>query len=68
LLRPPLPIWCAFAIEERVANATNLSLEVGGTTALGAWLLRLPLVKGTVLRQIQAEVDHIKASMEALYN
>lgn len=68
LLRPPLPIWCAFAIEERVADATSLSLEVGGTTALGAWLLRLPLVKGTVLRQIQAEVDHIKASMEAIYD
>ncbi|MFL7792721.1 MAG: hypothetical protein AB8I69_11315 [Anaerolineae bacterium] len=67
LLRPPLPIWCAFAIEERSADSTNLSLEVGGTTALGTWLLRLPLIKGTIRRQIQAEVDHIKASIEAIY-
>lgn len=66
LLRPPLPIWCAFCIIAKTADKTDLRLEVGGTTALGAWLLRLPLVRGTVQRQIQAEVDHIKVSMEAI--
>jgi hypothetical protein len=68
VLRPPLPIWCAFRISEGTADKTNLSLEVGGTATLGTWLLRLPLAKGVILRQIQAEVDHIKTSMESLYN
>jgi hypothetical protein len=68
LLRPPLPIWCAFRIIEKGIDATSLRLEAGGTAPLGAWLLRLPLIKGTIRRQIQAEVDHIKASMEAIYD
>jgi hypothetical protein len=68
LLRPPLPIWCAFRlIEETTDNTTNLHLEVGGTTSLGLWFLRLPLIKRTIQRQIQSEVDHIKASMEAVH-
>jgi hypothetical protein len=69
LLRPPLPIWCAFRlIEETADNTTNLHLEAGGTTSLGRWFLRLPLVKKTIQKQIQSEVDHIKASMEAVYD
>jgi hypothetical protein len=65
LIRPPLPIWCTFRLIERTDNTTNLHLEVGGTTSLGLWFLRLPLIKGTIQKQIQSEVDHIKASMEA---
>ena len=65
LLRPPLPIWGAFFIEKTSDNTTNLRLEVGGTTALGQCLLQLPLVQKTIQRQIQSEVEHIKASMEA---
>ena len=44
---------------------TVLSLDVGGTSRVGAWMLRLPPVRGAVRRQIRGEVEHIKASMEA---
>ena len=68
LLRPPLPIWCAFAIEKIADDVTNLRLEVGGTTSTGVQLLRLPLVIGAIQKQIQSEVDHIKASMGTAYD
>ena len=67
LLRPPLPIWCVFRLIEETGNTSDLRLEVGGTAPLGVWLLRLPLIKGTIQKQIQSEVDHIRASMEAVY-
>ncbi|MBN1812772.1 MAG: hypothetical protein JXA14_13130 [Anaerolineae bacterium] len=68
LLRPPLPIWCTFRLIEKTAdNTTNLHLEVGGTTSLGLWFLRLPLIKRNIQKQIQSEVDHIKVSMESIY-
>jgi len=66
LIRPPLPVWGAFAIEQANGATTHLRLEIGGTTRLGAWLLRLPLVNGAVQRQIRSEIQHIKASIEAL--
>ncbi len=69
LLRPSLPIWCAFRLIERTSdNTTHLRLEVGATTSLGSCFLRLPLIRGTIQRQIQSEVDHIKASMEAVHD
>jgi len=67
LIRPALAVWGAFVIGEAPGDNTNLSLEIGGTTCLGVWLLQLPLVGGTVQRQIRGEVEHIKASMEATY-
>jgi hypothetical protein len=67
LIRPALPVWGAFAIEEAPGDGTSLSLTIGGTTRLGARLLRLPLVRGAIRRQIRGEVEHIKASMEAIY-
>jgi hypothetical protein len=67
LVRPALPVWGAFVIEEMPSHNTSLSLEIGGTTRLGAWFLWLPLVRGAVRRQIHGEVEHIKASMEAIY-
>ena len=67
LIRPALPVWGAFAIEEAASGTTNLSLAIGGASRLGAWLLQLPLVSGAVRRQIRGEVEHIKASMEAIY-
>jgi hypothetical protein len=72
LLQPPLPIWGAFIIERRDADRVDqvdgviLHLDVGGTTELGRRILRLPLVHGAIQRQTQAEVEHIKASLEAL--
>ncbi len=66
LIRPPLPVWGAFAIQQANDATAHLRLEIGGTTRLGAWLLRLPLVNGAIHRQIRAEVQHIQASIEAL--
>jgi hypothetical protein len=67
LIRPALPVWGTFVIEEAPGDNTDLSLEIRGTTRLGAWFLRLPLVRGAVRRQIRGEVEHVKASMEAIY-
>ena len=67
LIRPALPVWGAFAIEEVPGNDTSLSLAIGGTTRLGARLLRLPLVRGAIRQQIRGEVEHIKASMQDVY-
>ncbi len=67
LVRPALPVWGAFIMEEAPSDNTTLNLRVGGTTRLGAWLLRFPLVRDAVQRQIRGEVEHIKASMEAIY-
>jgi len=67
LIRPALAVWGAFVIGEAPGGNTNLSLEIGGTTRLGVWLLQLPLVGGIVQRQIRGEVEHIRASMEATY-
>ena len=67
LIRPPLPIWGAFAIKETTRDGIDLSLEVGGAGRAGEWFLRLPIIKGAVQRQIAGEIEHIKASMEALH-
>ena len=67
LICPALPVWGAFAIEEAPGDNTSLNLTIGGTTRLGVWWLRLPLVRGAVQGQIRGEVEHIKASMEAIY-
>ena len=67
LIRPALPVWGTFVIEEAPGDNTDLSLEIRGTTRLGAWFLQLPLVRGAVQRQIRGEIEHIKASMEAIY-
>ena len=65
LIRPRLPVWGAFTIEEAGDGTTVLRLDVGGTARVGAWMLRLPPVRDAVRRQIRGEVEHIKASMEA---
>jgi hypothetical protein len=67
LIRPALPVWGTFVMEEAPGDNTDLSLEVRGTSRLGAWFLRLPLVRGAVRRQIRGEVEHVKASMEDIY-
>ena len=66
LIRPPLPIWGAFTIKERTGSSIDLGLEVGGTSRAGEWFLRLPIVRPVVQQQITSEIEHIKASMEAL--
>jgi hypothetical protein len=66
LARPALPVWGTFLIEETPGDHANLNLEIGGATRLGVWMLRLPLVRVAVQRQIRGEVKHIKTSMEAI--
>ena len=66
LVRPPLPIWGAFILGRANGEATELRLTIGGTSRLGTWLLRLPLISGAIRRQIRGEVEHIKDSIETL--
>jgi hypothetical protein len=67
LIRPALPVWGAFVIEEAPGDNTNLRLEIGGITRPAAWFLQFPLVRAAVRGQIRGEVEHVKASMEATY-
>ena len=66
LVRPPLPVWGAFTIEPVDGETTDLRLAIGGMSRLGSWFLRLPVIRGAIRRQIRGEVEHIKASMEAV--
>jgi hypothetical protein len=66
LLRPPLPIWGAFVLTSAGERATKVALQIGGTARPGDWFLGCPLFRRVIERQIRGEVEHIKASMEAL--
>jgi hypothetical protein len=68
LLRPRLPVWGVYAIEDAGKGTINLALRVGGTSPFGEWFLRRLLVRRGIERQIRAEVAHARASMEALYS
>jgi hypothetical protein len=68
LLRPALPVWGTFDLEEAPGDSTNLCLEIGGITRPAACFLQFPLVRDAVQRQIRGEVEHIKASLEATYS
>jgi hypothetical protein len=67
LLRPHLPVWGVYAIEDAGEGAIDLALRVGGTSSWGGWFLQRLFVRRAIDRQIHAEVAHVKASMEALY-
>lgn len=65
-----LPVWGAFVLEQVATGAHQsifLRLHVGGTTATGKAMVRCPIIHSAIKRQIQGEVDNIKASMEGLY-
>jgi hypothetical protein len=64
VLRPPVPVWGAFILEAEGPQQTLLTLRIGSDGQAGAAFLHLPLVHGAVQRQIQAEVDNIRDSME----
>jgi hypothetical protein len=51
----------------RASECVRLALRLGGMASVGEWFLTCPLVRKAVERQIGYEVEHIKASMEALY-
>lgn len=59
-------VWGAFVLEERTPALTALTLNVGAHTPGGARFLHLWPVCLAVQRQIDGEVRHIKAAMEAL--
>lgn len=61
-----LPFWGAFIIEPGEDQHCTLHLQVGGLNSWGQLLLQLPLLHTAVQKQIQGEVAHIKASIEAL--
>lgn len=63
LLRPSLPVWGAFLIESGPEEDTRLTLRIGDTSWWGKVLLHLPLVRGAIHSQIEAEVEHIKQSI-----
>lgn len=59
-------VWGAFILEARTPTRTALTLNVGAHTPQGARFLRFGPLRFAVQRQIDGEVRHIKASMEAL--
>ncbi len=65
LLRPALPIWGTFFLERISDHQTAVHLRIGSDRDLGRLILNLPLIRTAIRRQIQGEVDHITASMEA---
>lgn len=67
LIRPAFPVWGAFVLEEGPSDTTHLSLVVGGTSRLGERCLRPPAVRDAIQRQIRGEIEHIKASMEGVF-
>jgi len=66
LTRPQLPVWGAFVLCRAVGSTTDLCLEIGATRPAGAWFLKLRPIRHAVRRQIRGEVEHIRASMEAV--
>lgn len=62
-----LPVWGTFTIEAQTPHSIRLGLDVGATSRVGRAFLGFPVIKGAVHRQIQAEVNNIKASMERIY-
>ncbi len=67
LRRPIKAIWGTFSMERDTENTTILHLDVGGATQLKQIFLKLPLVHQAIQRQIQREVQHVKASVEEIY-
>ncbi len=59
-------IWGGVRVEERGPHTVMLCLEIGSTRPVGRALLRFYPVETAVRRQITREVEHIKASMEAI--
>lgn len=67
LIRPArLGIWGVFNVEEPSPESVVLRLEIGSTSQLGRLALRFYPVTSAIRGQITGEVNHIKASMEAL--
>lgn len=66
LIKPSFPIWGAFVLEDEAAHITRLRLEIGALSPFGGFFLRFPLVRQAIRRQIEREVEHVRASMESV--
>jgi hypothetical protein len=68
LSRPScLSVWGAFTMEELTPETVSLRLDIGSITRFGQLSLRVYPLAAAIRRQITGEVDHIQASMEAIY-
>jgi hypothetical protein len=67
LLQPSLAVEGAFEMMPARDDRSRLSLLIGSKSSWARGFLRLPLIHGAVLNQIQREVTHIKESVERLY-
>ena len=68
LIRPALPVWGAFLIQQEADDTTVLSLVVGETARQAAWFLRVPFIRAAVERQICGEIANIKSSIESTFS
>jgi hypothetical protein len=68
LIRPALPVWGAFLIQQEADDTTILSLVVGETARQAAWFLRIPFARAAVERQIRGEIANIKSSIENTFS
>jgi hypothetical protein len=68
LIRPAWSrVWGAFIIQELTPELISLRLDIGSTTQSGGTLLKFYPLTAAICRQITGEVNHIKASMETIY-
>jgi hypothetical protein len=67
LIRPALPVWGAFLIEQAADGAAAVTLQVGEDTPQSAWFLRLHPVRAAVQHQIDGEMANIKSSIERTF-
>jgi hypothetical protein len=68
VVRPPLPIWGAFVLRALDAQRTLLRLKIGATNGLGRVFLQVPPVRAAIRRQIDGEVENIRASMVDVFS
>ncbi len=67
VLSPTRGAWGYFRLEPQGKDTTRLSLAVGSDRGATRLMLRAPVIHGAIRHQIESEVDHIKRSMESLY-
>lgn len=67
LRRPIASIYGRFALGPTCQGRTQLELAVGSPDIGKRLLLHLPIVRSAIEHQIRQEVEHIRKSMESLY-
>lgn len=67
LVQPPLGVEGTFEMTSAEEGGSRLSLLIGSKSGWARAFLRMPLIHGAVLGQIQREVMHIRESVKRLY-